>query len=145
MAINDVQVTDLKIIHNPAGDVYHILKAREQSYAGFGEAYFSSIAPGIIKPWKKHNRMTLNLVVIMGCIKFVIYDDREGSVSNGSFQEVILSPDLNYSRITVPPGLWMAFEGLGQIHSFLVNIADLDHDPEEVERVELDDIKYKWS
>ncbi|HQT24936.1 dTDP-4-dehydrorhamnose 3,5-epimerase, partial [Daejeonella sp.] len=119
MAINDVQVTDLKIIHNPAGDVYHILKAREQSYAGFGEAYFSSIAPGIIKPWKKHNRMTLNLVVIMGCIKFVIYDDREGSVSNGSFQEVILSPDLNYSRITVPPGLWMAFEGLGQIHSFL--------------------------
>ena len=63
-----------------------------------------------IKAWKKHKIMTLNLVVISGLIKFVFYDDRIGS-SKGNFSEFLLGPDNNYSRLTVPPEIWMGFQG----------------------------------
>ena len=45
----------------------------------FKESYFSTVNGDVIKPWKKHNKMTLNLVVPLGEIKFVLFDDRRES------------------------------------------------------------------
>jgi dTDP-4-dehydrorhamnose 3,5-epimerase len=74
-----VTVHPLKHIVVPKGDIYHALKSTDEGYVGFGEAYFSQIEHGAAKGWKRHNRMTLNLVVPVGAVKFVIYDDREGT------------------------------------------------------------------
>ena len=41
----------------------HGIKKNDTGYVGFGEVYFSYINPKAVKAWKKHNRMTLNLVV----------------------------------------------------------------------------------
>lgn len=71
--IENVILTGLKKIPTPKGMVFHGLKASENSYKGFGEAYFSSVAPNEIKGWKRHSRMTLNLIVIVGEIEFTIY------------------------------------------------------------------------
>ena len=108
-----VAVHPLKHIVVPKGDIYHALKSTDEGYAGFGEAYFSQIEQGAAKGWKRHNRMTLNLVVPVGAVKFVIYDDREGSPTRGQFEEITLSPESCYQRLTVAPGLWMAFYGEG--------------------------------
>ena len=83
-----VAVHPLKHIVVPKGDIYHALKSTDEGYAGFGEAYFSQIEQGAAKGWKRHNRMTLNLVVPVGAVKFVIYDDREGSPTRGQFEEI---------------------------------------------------------
>ena len=66
--------------------------------------------------------MTLNLVVPVGAVKFVIYDDREGSPTRGQFEEITLSPESCYQRLTVAPGLWMAFYGEGEGISMLMDI-----------------------
>lgn len=143
--INDVIVTPLKIIGAEGGSVYHVLKSHESSYDKFGEAYFSTVDKNVIRPWKRHNRMTLNIAVIVGAIKFVMYDDRIGSETEGIFHEIVLSPMVNYSRLTVPPGIWMAFKGVSDSgEGILINIANLPHDPEEVDRLELKDLPYKW-
>ena len=45
-----------------------------------------------------------------------------------------LSPIGNYSRLVVPPGVWMAFEGVSQETSMLLDIIPLPHDPSESDR-----------
>jgi len=134
--INDVQLTPLKIISGDAGDVMHALKKSEPSFQGFGEVYFSTVNNNAVKGWKKHRRMISNLVVPSGKIRFVLYDDRPASASFKVMQEVILSRD-NYQRLTIPPGIWMAFQGRSDEPNMLLNIASIPHDPEETESLPL--------
>lgn len=135
--------TPLKKIYHPMGDVFHGMKKSNPGYVDFGEVYFSTIKSGLIKPWKRHLRMTLNLIVIVGEIRFVIYDNRIDSDTCNNFMDITLSVD-NYYRLTIPPNVWMAFEGKGKNLNLLLNIADLEHDPQEIERMELTGISYKW-
>ncbi|TXF77529.1 dTDP-4-dehydrorhamnose 3,5-epimerase [Chryseobacterium sp.] len=139
-----VLLTPLKRIHHPKGDVFHGMKKSDQGFSGFGEAYFSTIHCGDIKPWKKHFEMTLNFVVPIGEIRFVIFDDRENSSTPNSFTDVTLGEN-NYQRLTIPPGVWVAFSGVGAGTNLLLNLADLEHRPDEVDRKEnLSDIMYEW-
>ncbi len=139
-----VSLHPLKHITIPKGDIYHALKSTDEGYVGFGEAYFSQIKEGEIKGWKRHNQMVLNLVVIVGTIKFVIYDDRKNSATNGQFREFILSPENNYQRLTIFPGLWMAFQGVGEGTSMLMNIIPGLHNPAEADGKGLFEIAYNF-
>jgi len=141
--MDGVTVTPLKKIVNPKGDILHAMKVSSVGYVGFGEAYFSIIYTDEVKGWKKHLRMTLNLIVPVGQVNFVIYDDREKSATRGKMMMVTLSNE-NYKRLTVAPGLWLAFQGKAVGLNLLLNIADLEHDPNEAVTVGLEDIDYQW-
>ena len=39
------------------------MKCVDPGFEGFGEVYFSSVLQGLVKAWKRHSRMTLNLDV----------------------------------------------------------------------------------
>ena len=41
------------------------------------------------------------------------------------------------------PGLWLAFRGLDS-ENMLLNLASIEHDPNESENVDLDIINYNW-
>ena len=41
--------------------------------------------------------------------------------------------------------IWVGFQGLGLQTSLVLNIANIEHSPEEVERKELAEIKFNWS
>lgn len=143
--IEGVRLTPLRMVHVPEGDVYHGVKAGDPGYVGFGEAYFSTIHPGSIKPWKLHRRMTLNLIVVRGLVRFVVHDDRQDSRTCGVMCEYRCGFPEGYSRLTIAPGLWMAFQGLGAETSLLLNVADIAHDPDEAIRGRLDDYPFDWS
>jgi dTDP-4-dehydrorhamnose 3,5-epimerase len=130
-----ITLTQLKQIKHPKGDVFHAMKASDDGFSGFGEAYFSTINKNDTKGWKRHAKMTLNLVVVMGVVEFVIY--------NGvNFFAVKLSKD-NYQRLTIKPGLWVAFRGLSD-KNMLLNLASIEHDPSESENTGLDTFNYGW-
>jgi dTDP-4-dehydrorhamnose 3,5-epimerase len=135
--MDKVILTSLKQIKNLKGDIYHGMKESDEGYDGFGEAYFSTVNQGDIKGWKKHTLMTLNLVVPVGAIEFVVYDE-----DDKSFFSQILSQD-NYKRLTVKPGAWMAFRGVGE-QNMLLNIASIEHNPNEALNIDLDEIAYEW-
>ena len=135
--MDGVILTPLKQIHNPKGDIFHAMKKSDAGFDGFGEAYFSTINLDDIKGWKKHTKMTLNVVVPLGEIEFVIYDEKKGE-----FLSVKLSQK-NYQRLTVKAGLWMAFRGLAK-SSMLLNLASIEHDPSEAVALELNEISYEW-
>ena len=140
--IKDVLITKLEVIDTPGGNVMHAIKESSNGYSGFGEAYFSQIDKGAIKAWKRHKEMTLNLIVPVGEIRFVLFDDRE--VSNTRFQEIMISKS-NYCRLTVPPMVWIGFQGLSSEESILLNIANIEHNHGEVDRLEVDKMNYDWS
>jgi dTDP-4-dehydrorhamnose 3,5-epimerase len=142
--IDGVKLIPLKQIFHPKGDVYHGIKKSDDGFVGFGEAYFSTIIKDEIKPWKKHTKMTLNIVVPVGEIQFVIFDDRTESKTRGKFFSKKLS-NSNYYRLVVPPNVWVSFKGIGNKLNLLLNIADLEHDPNEIVRKDLNKIKFTWT
>lgn len=135
--MDGVILTPLKQIYNPKGNIFHAMKNSDIGYSGFGEAYFSTIDQNKIKGWKKHTKMTLNLIVPIGEIEFIIYNEK-----NKDFFSVKLSKN-NYQRLTVSPNLWMAFRGIGE-YNMLLNLASIEHDPNEAVNVDLDEIQYDW-
>ena len=142
--IEGVILTPLKQIVNPKGDLYHAMKQSDNGYKSFGEAYFSTVIKDEIKGWKKHTVMVLNLIVPIGAVEFIIYDDRIDSSTKNQFFSLILSQE-NYQRLTVPAGVWMAFRGIGEDLNMLLNIASIEHDPSEAISKQLTDINYTWN
>jgi len=142
--IEGVIITPLDVVNTIGGDVLHGMKSTDQGYSGFGEAYFSTVESGAIKGWKRHHLMTLNLIVPVGAIRFVIYDDRQNFSSTNKFQNILLSRYKNYSRLTVPPMVWLGFQGCDKDTNILLNIASIEHSPSEVDRRELNEIKFDW-
>lgn len=128
--LDEILLTPLKRISTPKGDVMHAMKASDPGYAGFGEAYFSQVNQHEIKGWKRHFRMTLNLVCSSGLVR-VIARSEAGKI----VLDTRLSPDepALHNRLTVPPGYFLAFQGLGPGASTLLNIASIPHDPSEAE------------
>jgi len=142
MEINGVKITPLSIIDTKGGNVFHAMKKSDQGYSDFGEAYFSTIESQAIKGWKRHKEMVLNLIVPIGTVRFILFDNQENI---NQFQEVTLSRADNYARLTIPPMIWVGFQGLSRQTSLVLNIANIEHLPEEIERKELDEIKFNWS
>ena len=141
--IDGVIFTPLSIIDTKGGDILHAMKSGDIGFFAFGESYCSTIEPNAIKGWKLHHEMVLNLVVPLGGVKFVIFDDRKGSKTEGRFSEFILSRK-NYGRLTVAPKLWVAFQGVDLQDSLILNIANIPHDPNESKIKELKDLNYNW-
>ena len=143
--IDGVVVTPLKQIPDERGSVMHMLRRDCSTFSEFGEIYFSTIHPGVVKGWHLHQRMILNYAVPVGRIKFVLYDQREDSPTKGKISEVFMGPD-NYVLVTVPPLIWNGFKAIGDVTSLVANCASIPHDPDEIERRDpLDEkIPYDW-
>ena len=84
--------------------------------------------------------MTLNLIVPIGTIKFILLKETAGSIRS---QSIIISRD-NYARLTIPPMVWFGFQGV-ESTNMLLNIADIVHDPMEVDKKALDAFDVVWS
>ena len=133
-----IKKNKLKIIDNINGAVMHGLRKSDSSFIGFGEIYFSNIKYESIKAWKRHLKMTMNLVVPVGTVKFVFYDE-----DNDTFDEHIIGKN-DYFRITVFPEIWFGFKGLDKKENLVMNFANIEHNPEEVERRNINHFKYSW-
>jgi dTDP-4-dehydrorhamnose 3,5-epimerase len=132
--LSEILYTPLRRIPTSQGEVRHGLKVSDSGFAGFGEVYFSEVIGGKIKGWKRHLRMVMNLVVVSGTVRFILHtgaDERREYL-------VSVEDDDRYGRLTVPPGLWMAFQGIGRGSNLLMNFANCEHDPEEAENCALE-------
>lgn len=128
----EVLVTQLKQIFHPKGDIFHAMKQSSPGYAGFGEAYFTTVHCGEVKGWKRHTQMQINLVVPVGKVRFYLHDESSGQTTHYELGAE------NYARLTVPAGYWMAFTGLGQDLNLVLNLASIEHDPAEAINVPLE-------
>ena len=142
LKLANILVTPLRRIETVSGDVLHGMKQSDAGYTGFGEAYFSWVSAGAIKAWKRHSQMTMNVVVPVGQVKFVFRCVTSDGVEEFRVEEIGVD---RYARITVPPGIWTGFQGMSTSPSLVLNVANIQHDPNEVEYLALSDINYVWN
>jgi len=143
--IEGVKVTPLRQILDERGKVMHMLRCDAEHFTGFGEIYFSTVYPNVVKGWHIHKVMTLNYAVPHGNLKLVLYDDRKSSSTRGEIMELFLGPD-NYCLVTIPPLIWNGIKGIGVIPALLANCSTSPYDSTEIDRMDPFDpaIPYKW-
>ncbi len=130
--------TPLNIINTEGGKVMHAMKNIDNKFL-MGEAYFSEINYLSVRAWKMHKIMTMNLIVPVGNIKFVFYNEM------GNENEEIIVGEKNYVRLTVPPKIWFGFMGLSKLKNLLLNLSDITHDKNEIMKKDITGFNYKWS
>ena len=145
-SIDGVLVTGLRQVVDERGAVLHHMRSDAPEFTTFGECYFSEMIPGAVKAWKRHREQTQHLAVPIGRVRFVIYDDREPSRTNGRLEIVELGRPDQYNRLRIPKGLWYGFTCLSDKPALIANCTDQPHDPTDTELRAEDDprIPYHW-
>ena len=143
--IDGVYLTPLKKIQDNRGKLLHMLRNDDKVFKKFGEIYFSITNSNIIKGWYRHKKNTLNIAVLHGKYKFVLFDNRKNSMTYDNLIEFNLSLK-NFSLLTIPPMIWYGFKSDGNQESIIANCTTLVHNAKEMDRLSINDnkIPYKW-
>ena len=143
--IEGLEIHALQQMRDERGSVMHVLREDTAWRAHIGEVYVSTICSGVVKGWKRHHKMTQQLVVPMGKIKLVIFDSRPDSETKNIFQEIIVGHE-HYALIKIPPKVWYGFQGLAIGTSLIINCASMIYDESEVERMPIENFlpHYHW-
>jgi dTDP-4-dehydrorhamnose 3,5-epimerase len=123
-----------------------MLRATDAHFERFGEIYFSTIYPGVVKGWHRHREMTLNYACVSGRVKVVVYDARDGSPTRGGLMEIFLGPE-SHNLVVIPPETWNGFKGMGDGPAIVANCCTHPHDPRRSDRQDpfANDIPYDWA
>lgn len=142
--IEGVQIVPLLQIPDNRGTVKRFIRYTDMP-TGFAECYLTTIYKNIIKGWHSYKSKTLYYCVPFGMVKLVLYDSRKNSDTYQDIQEIYLG-DLNYCRITIPPGIMNAFQGITDV-SVIAVMADEAFDESKTFRLPIntDRILYDWS
>ena len=139
MLKDKIKISSPKKIKNTKGAIFKVFKEKNFNFSQIKEVYFSWIKKKNIKAWKFHKKMTLNIVVPYGRVKFVFYDEKKSF-----FHEIIIGEN-GYKKITVKPKVWFGFKGLHSPRSLILNCASLRYSKKEILRKKVNAIKYDWS
>lgn len=144
--IEGVVIKSLKRIPDDRGTIMKMQECSDTEFKGFGEIYFSTIYPGVIKGWHLHENAILNYAVIKGMIKLVLFDDRATSSTKGEFMEIYIG-DNNYAIVQIPEKIWNGFQCIGSETAIVADLITLPHDKDIMIRLNPhgnDVILYDW-
>lgn len=145
--IEGVKTKKLKVIPDERGRLAEMLRSDEDIFIKFGQCYFTTTYPGVIKAWHYHKIQTDNFVVITGMFKVVLYDDRQGSATEGEVNEFFLG-DHNPVLLQIPPGVYHGWKCIGEHEGFVVNISTECYNYDEPDEYRLpfdtEKIPYDW-
>ncbi len=143
--IEGVEIKNLKKIADERGAIFHMLKKSDSNFSKFGEIYFATAYPGVIKGWHLHSKQEQNYALISGMIKLVMFDDRQGSKTKGEIMELFIG-DYNYQIVKIPPGVINGWKNIGTKEAILANCSDIEHEKGEMKRIDpiKNNIPYKW-
>ena len=145
--IDGVVIKPLRKIPDDRGTIMKMQEASDDDFKGFGEIYFSTIYPGVVKGWHLHKNAILNYTVIKGMIKLVLFDGRENSPTNGETQEIYIG-DYNYCLVQIPKNVWNGFTCIGNTEAIVADVITVIHKDDEMKRMDPHEntvIKYDWS
>ncbi|MBN2326947.1 MAG: dTDP-4-dehydrorhamnose 3,5-epimerase family protein [Candidatus Omnitrophica bacterium] len=144
--IDGVKLIPLKKFSDDRGYLIEILRNDDPHFQQFGQIYVSKLRRGIIKAWHKHIMQTDHFYVVSGTSKIGLYDDREGSPTQGQYQTVILGDDGETALLAIPPMVWHGQMSLSDA-TMLINLPTESYDrqnPDEI-RAAVEDFEDVWS
>ncbi len=146
--IDGVIVKRLKVIPDERGRLMEMLRKDDPFFSEFGQTYMTTAYPGVVKAWHYHRFQTDHFTVVKGMAKVVLYDDREGSSTQGEVNEFFMG-EHNPILVRIPNGVYHGFKNICGEECIIVNCPDKTYnydDPDEVRRDPNDEsIPYDWS
>jgi dTDP-4-dehydrorhamnose 3,5-epimerase len=144
--IEGVIIKPLRRIADDRGTILKMQERSDAEFKGFGEIYFSTIYPGVVKGWHLHKEAVLNYAVVKGMIKLVLYDDREYSSTRGELIELYIG-DYNYCLVQIPNGVWNGFKTIGTEMAIVADLINMTHDKDTMMRMDPHNcfINYDWN
>ena len=146
--IDGVQTKTLLSRPDERGRLWEILRCDDVIFQRFGQVYVTTAYPGVVKAWHAHRKQTDFFTVLSGMAKFVLFDMREDSTSQGEIQEFYLGRD-HLELITIPPGVYHGFKCIGDSEVMALNCPTEAYNADSPDELRLpsdsDQIPYDWS
>lgn len=119
--IEGVAARRAKVIPDERGRLGEILRADDPWFTKFGQVYFTTTYPGVVKAWHFHKLQTDHFYCVRGTIKLALYDARTDSKTRGEVNEVYLSEHLP-ALVRVPPGVYHGWMCVSDNEAMVINV-----------------------
>ena len=110
-----------RVIPDQRGRLGEIMRADDPWFEKFGQVYFTTTYPGVVKAWHYHKIQTDHFYVVKGLIKVALYDERKDSSTHGVVNEVYLG-EHRPGQIRIPPGVQHGWMCVSDTEAYIVNI-----------------------
>ncbi len=145
--IDGVNARRASVVPDERGRLGEIMRADDPWFEKFGQVYFTTTIPGVVKAWHFHKIQTDHFYCVRGAIKLGLYDGREKSPTHGEVNEVYLSEHLP-GLVRIPPEVYHGWMCVSDVECIVVNLATECYNyaaPDEYRTDPHDnDIPYEW-
>ncbi|OGO48145.1 MAG: dTDP-4-dehydrorhamnose 3,5-epimerase [Chloroflexi bacterium RBG_16_64_32] len=145
--IEGVAVKQLARHADQRGYLMELLRSDDPIFSKFGQCYVSMNYPGVVRAWHWHEKQDDFFVVVRGMIRVGLYDQREGSATQGEVNNFYLGEN-NTILVKIPVGVVHGYKTIGMEPSLLINFPSEAYDPNEPDEYRLpwntDQIPHDW-
>ena len=101
----------------------------------FGQAYVTTIMPGVVKAWHLHEEQADRMVLLRGTVRFGVV----GPTVDAPYTVVLdlVVNDYDPQLIFIPEGFHHGFKNIGKCEAFVLNIPNKMYDYENPDEVRL--------
>ncbi len=146
--IEGVKVKSLKIIPDNRGKLMEMLRCDDDMFEQFGQVYFTTAIPGVIKAWHHHKQQADNFICVAGRAKIVLYDAREDSPTYKEINEFYASLD-EPKLVHIPIGVYHGFKCVSQTECMIINVITKVYDYKNPDEFRVDafdpQVGYDWN
>ena len=145
--IDGVAVRRAIVLPDERGRLGEIMRADDPWFKKFGQVYFTTTYPGVVKAWHYHRQQTDHFYVIKGMVKIALYDQREDSPTHGVVNELYLG-EHRPGLLRIPPGVLHGWMCVSQSEAHIVNVVSEMYNYANPDEFRSDphnnDIPYDW-
>ena len=146
--IDGVKARRAKILYDERGWLGEIMRADDPWFEKFGQVYFTTTYPGVVKAWHWHKKQTDLFYVIKGMVKIALYDERKDSPTYGTVNQLYLGEHCP-GVVCIPPGVQHGWMCVSETEAYIVNVVSELYDysePDEYRTHPHDNhIPYEWT
>jgi dTDP-4-dehydrorhamnose 3,5-epimerase len=146
--IKGVEARRAKVLPDERGRLGEIMRADDPWFEKFGQVYFTTTYPGVVKAWHYHEKQTDHFYVVRGMVKIALYDRRKDSPTYGVVNELYLGEHCP-GLVRIPAGVLHGWMCVGQTEAYIVNVVSEMYDYGQPDEYRTDphdnDIPYDWT
>ena len=146
--IDGVQVKTLKIIPDNRGKLMEMLRNDDPMFTKFGQVYFTTALPGVVKAWHFHQLQSDNFICVAGRILLGLYDARPDSVTYKETNKFYLSLE-EPKLVHIPKMVYHGFKCVSPQEAMVINVISEAYNYKNPDELRLDEndkaIGFDWS
>ena len=145
--IEGIKVRPAKVLSDERGRLGEILRADDELFEKFGQVYFTTTYPGVVKAWHWHKKQTDLFYVAKGMIKVALYDGRSGSKTRGCVNQLYLGEHCP-AVLKIPVGVCHGWMCVSQDEAYIINVVTEVYNYSQPDEFRIhphdNDIPYDW-